>query len=181
MGSHLSILARSWRSLQSILAPSGSSLVSGELEPTVILGGGIIGLSTAYYLSQAEHEALSGYSAIRNNIVVIDPSPAICAGASGQNEGVLGQYGFKDEIVPLARLSYDLHAQLASKNDGRKAFGYGHLKIHTVFSHGYDPSNPKLPFPVREQEDLSELPPWFNASSGWQAGVISNGSDAAIA
>lgn len=152
---------------------NGTALTSRhEMEPTVILGGGIIGLSTAYYLALDTRED----DKKKADIVVIDPSSKICAGASGQNEGVIGESGVKDEIAPLAKLSYDLHARFAAKNNGREEFGYSPLKIHALFSNGYDPSNPRLPFPVQEEESISKLPEWLNIPSDWQAGLLSNGT-----
>ncbi|KAF2809093.1 FAD dependent oxidoreductase [Mytilinidion resinicola] len=156
--------------------------MSDDLKPTVILGGGIIGLSTAYYLALAEQDrkSQSAHAPTQGSIIVVDPSTAICSGASGQNEGVIGTTGFKNEVEALAKLSYDLFAAIASENDGHERFGYSSLKIHAVFSHGYDPSNPKLPLPVVKQVELSDLPKWLKPRSTWQAGLISNGSDAAI-
>jgi glycine/D-amino acid oxidase-like deaminating enzyme len=69
-------------------------------DSTVILGGGIIGLSTAYYLALANQYDGSNGASKRSDIFVIDPS-----GASGQSEGALGDFGFKDDVVPLALLS----------------------------------------------------------------------------
>jgi hypothetical protein len=48
--------------------------------PTVILGGGVVGLSTAYYLSQSIDPAC---------IYILDSAPELCAGASGQATGIL--------------------------------------------------------------------------------------------
>lgn len=157
--------------LQTFLYNTNALSSCHDMEPTVILGGGIIGLSTAYYLALDTRENDSKNA----DIVVIDPSSKICAGASGQNEGVIGEFGVKDEIAPLAKLAYDLHARIAAKNNGREKFGYSTLKIHALFSNGYDPSNPRLPFPPQEEESISKLPEWLNTPSDWQAGLLSNG------
>lgn len=164
------LLSRSISALQAILNQGNSS---AAVEPTVILGGGIIGLSTAYYL------ALSEVDAHEHSIVVVDPSSSICAGASSQNEGALGQFGFKDEVTPLAKLSYKLHSQLATDLDGGKNFGYSQFNIHAMFSKGYDPSDPRLPYPVTKQEDLSALPSWLTVPESWQVGLVSDGSESA--
>ena len=55
-----------------------------NIGPTVIIGGGIIGLSSAYYLA-SDLNARSPNSNSENNIVVVEASSTICAGASGQN------------------------------------------------------------------------------------------------
>ncbi|KAG4427330.1 hypothetical protein IFR05_017188, partial [Cadophora sp. M221] len=51
-------------------------------ESTVILGAGVIGLSTAYYLALALNESLPQLSHPSKNppIVVIDPSQEVCPG-----------------------------------------------------------------------------------------------------
>lgn len=143
-----------------------------DMEPTVILGGGIIGLSTAYYLALDTCED-DNKNAV---IVVIDPFSKICARASGQNEGVIGEFGVNNKIALLAKLVYDLHARIAAKNNGREKFGYSTLKIHALFSNGYNPSNPRLPFPVQEEESISKLPEWLNMPSNWQTGLLNNGT-----
>lgn len=154
----------------------GVTMTSGNYTgPTVIVGGGIIGLSTAYYLASDTWDKVSGKSS-NNNIVVVEASSKICAGASGQNEGVAGDFGVKNEIMPLAKLSYDLHFQIAEEYKGKEKYGFSSLTIHALFSNGYEPSNHRLPFPVIEQESLSRLPRWINVSSDWQAGSIDNGN-----
>ena len=89
---------------------------------------------------------------------------------------MIGEDGLKDEIAPLANLSYDLHVQIAAENNGREKYGYSALKIHTLFSNGYDPANPRLPFPVQKEENISKLPKWLNMPADCQAGLISNGT-----
>ena len=141
------------------------------MEPTVIVGGGIIGLSTAYYLAlDTREDDVDG----KADIVVVDPSSKLCAGASGQSEGVIGELGVKDEIAPLAKLAYDLHSQIAADHNGRDKYGYSTLKIHALFSNGYDPSNHKLPLPVQKEENISKLPKWLNVPSEWQAGLATD-------
>ncbi|KAK3944661.1 FAD dependent oxidoreductase [Diplogelasinospora grovesii] len=154
----------------------------GGVLPTVILGAGILGLSTAYHLALAANESSSvGHSRHGGdvNIVVADPASAICSGASGQCEGALGLFGFPKEITPLAELSYRLYARLAEEKDGRRQFGYSPMILHAIFSGKYDPANPRLPFPVKRQEDLSDLPCWLKVQSSWAAGLMGDESVAA--
>jgi glycine/D-amino acid oxidase-like deaminating enzyme len=148
---------------------------STPAESTIILGGGIIGLSTAYFMALAQSELHDGE---HGPIVVVDPSLTMCAGASGQNEGALGDFGFAEPVLPLAKLSYRLHDHLAAVNDGAGKYGFSEFEIHTVFSHGYDASNPRLPFPVKKQEDPSCLPRWLKIPSTWEAGLIAGAADA---
>ena len=70
--------------LQSFRSNSSAPTPSNEIESTVIRGGGIIGLSTAYFLALDTRADKVDRKA---DIVVVDPSTKICAGASGQNEG----------------------------------------------------------------------------------------------
>ncbi|KAK0646759.1 FAD dependent oxidoreductase [Cercophora newfieldiana] len=145
--------------------------------PTVILGAGIIGLSTAYHLALA----LRGQN---NPILVADPSSGICLGASGQCEGALGEFGFDEQVQPLGKLSYKLYSELAARakavsGHAFRSVGYSPLIVHTVFSHKYDPSNPRLPYPVAGPEELSKLPSWLRVQDSWKGGLINDGSTAA--
>lgn len=49
------------------------------------------------------------------DIVVIDSSHDICAGASGKATGGLGYFGFRPETSSLGTLSYKLHKELANE------------------------------------------------------------------
>lgn len=112
--------------------------VDSEITTTVILGSGIIGLSTAYFLSQ------SGNTNPRR-IHLIDASPELFHCASGFAGGflaadctaylnsstVLGctycltiRLGFAPSVADLGALSYSLHAQLAESHNGRSKWGY---------------------------------------------------------
>jgi len=84
-------------------------------QSTVILGAGIIGVSTAYYLSQS----LPGTS-----IHLIDPSPELFASASGKAGGFLAADWFGPASAPLGLLSFKLHKQLAAEHDGAQKWGY---------------------------------------------------------
>ena len=86
---------------------------------TVILGGGIIGLSTAYYLSKSEHHSRDA------PIKIIDPAPQLLAGASGNAGGFLASDWFSASVAPLGQLSFDLHEQLARENNGNSRWSYG--------------------------------------------------------
>jgi hypothetical protein len=115
----------------------------GQPTPSnVILGAGIIELSTAYHLALAQNEALEqNPPGCSNSIIVVDPSSAVCKGASGQCEGALGAFGFPPETEPLAKLSYTLYSDLAAVQGSR--FGYSPLIVHAV-----SPTNTILPTPA---------------------------------
>ncbi|KAL1956665.1 hypothetical protein VTO42DRAFT_6915 [Malbranchea cinnamomea] len=86
---------------------------------TVIIGGGIIGTSVAYYLSDP---ALSTKE--KREIHIIDTSPELFASASNYAAGFLAKDWFAPEIAPLGLLSFELHRRLSEENGGRKRWGY---------------------------------------------------------
>jgi len=84
-------------------------------QSTVILGAGIIGVSTAYYLSQ---------STPGSSIHLIDPSLELFASASGKAGGFLAADWFGPASAPLGLLSFKLHKQLADEYHGAEKWGY---------------------------------------------------------
>lgn len=82
---------------------------------TVILGSGIIGLSTAYYLSE---------SVDPRSIHLVDSSPRLFASASGYAGGFLAADWFSPAVVELGRLSFAEHKRLADKFNGSEKWGY---------------------------------------------------------
>ncbi|PNY26071.1 Uncharacterized protein TCAP_03994 [Tolypocladium capitatum] len=96
---------------------------------TVILGSGIIGLSTAYYLSQ--HQPGS-------SIHLVDASPELFASASGYAGGFLARDWFPPAAADLGALSYDEHRKLAEREGGREKWGY--TRSVTV---SYEPRGPR--------------------------------------
>ena len=90
--------------------------------PVVIIGGGIIGLTTAYY-----HSLLGGN---RYSITIVESADTLFAGASGQANGILGNYDFPPEVESLGQLSWKLHQQLANKHGGRARWGYRDVVVY---------------------------------------------------
>ena len=83
---------------------------------TVIIGAGIIGTSTAYYLSQSE--------TFRGEIHLVEASPHLFASASGYAAGFLARDWFSPPLAKLGQLSFDLHQQLAEEHNGYERWGY---------------------------------------------------------
>ncbi|CAL8581474.1 hypothetical protein XPA_007164 [Xanthoria parietina] len=81
---------------------------------TVILGAGIIGTSTAYYLSQSQTPSIH----------LVESSPELFASSSGYAAGFLARDWFALASASLGRLSFDLHKKLANEHDGHKTWGY---------------------------------------------------------
>lgn len=85
---------------------------------TVIIGAGIIGSSTAYYLSE------SSSTTPPSSIHLIESCPELFASASGYAAGFLARDWFAGSVAPLGALSFDLHKQLAEENNGWEKWGY---------------------------------------------------------
>jgi glycine/D-amino acid oxidase-like deaminating enzyme len=83
--------------------------------PTVILGTGIIGVSTAYYLSQHQDPA---------TIHLVESSPELFSSASGFAGGFLAKDWFGPSLSALGALSFEEHRRLAEEHGGREAWGY---------------------------------------------------------
>ncbi|KAH7089517.1 FAD dependent oxidoreductase [Paraphoma chrysanthemicola] len=81
----------------------------------VIIGGGIIGSTTAYFLSQHEK-----FDKERDTIILLEATK-IAGGASGKAGGLLALWAYPSCIVPL---SYKLHQELAEKHGGAERWGY---------------------------------------------------------
>ncbi|KAK3383583.1 FAD dependent oxidoreductase [Lasiosphaeria ovina] len=82
---------------------------------TVILGAGIIGVSTAYYLS--DHQPAS-------SIHLVDPASGLFSSASGYAGGFLAKDWFSPSTASLGALSFDQHRRLAQEKGGREKWGY---------------------------------------------------------
>jgi len=83
--------------------------------PIVILGGGIIGSSIAYYLSGQQPN---------EEIHIIESSSQLFSAASGYAAGFLARDWFAPALAPLGALSFDLHDTLAAEHGGQKKWGY---------------------------------------------------------
>ncbi|KAF3480970.1 FAD dependent oxidoreductase [Arthroderma uncinatum] len=86
---------------------------------TVIVGGGIIGVSIAYFLSDPDIQSNQ-----QREIHIVDSSPELFACASGKAAGFLARDWFSPELQPLGALSFDLHRQLAAQHSGGERWGY---------------------------------------------------------
>ena len=82
---------------------------------TVILGTGIIGVSTAYYLTQTQPAS---------TIHLVEPSPTLFASASGFAGGFLAKDWFSASVAAVGALSFTEHRNLAETFGGRKKWGY---------------------------------------------------------
>jgi glycine/D-amino acid oxidase-like deaminating enzyme len=85
---------------------------------TVIVGTGIIGAATAFYLSQSPSTTAPA------SIHLVDSSPELFASASGYAAGFLARDWFSRPLAALGALSFDLHKELAEQNNGTEKWGY---------------------------------------------------------
>ena len=98
----------------------------------VIVGAGIIGISTAYFLSHSP--ALKE----DHTITIVDQSPP-ASGASGKSGAFIARNWSGAATASLAELSFRLHDELAKKYDGTEKWGYWRCKALSVVgkdSHG---------------------------------------------
>ncbi|KAM0332979.1 hypothetical protein ACHAQA_001636 [Verticillium albo-atrum] len=85
----------------------------------VVVGGGIIGSTTAYFLSRHPK-----FNPALHKITLLEAT-SIAAGASGKAGGLLALWAYPQALVPL---SYRLHAELASEHGGAERWGYRRLE-----------------------------------------------------
>ncbi|KAF8269318.1 FAD dependent oxidoreductase [Lactarius quietus] len=85
------------------------------LNNVLIVGAGIIGVATAYHLSQLSPGL---------TIHLLDSSPSLFASASGKAAGFLARDWFPPATASLGALSFDLHRRLAEEHDGARLWGY---------------------------------------------------------
>jgi glycine/D-amino acid oxidase-like deaminating enzyme len=86
-------------------------------QSTVIVGAGIVGLSTAYYLSESGNTR-------PDTIHLIESSPELFASASGKAAGFVASDWFGPPTASLGELSFRLHQELALQHDGYTNWGY---------------------------------------------------------
>ncbi|KAL7955294.1 FAD dependent oxidoreductase [Trichoderma compactum] len=95
-----------------------------EKRNIVIVGGGIIGCTTAYYLTRHPK-----FNPALHTITLLEAAPSVATGASGKAGGLLGLWAYPASLVPL---SYGLHAELAAEHDGASRWGYRKVKCGSI-------------------------------------------------
>ena len=111
---------------------SQASIMAATIQPTrnvVIVGGGIVGASIAYYLSRS---AASSATRAATKITLIEASSAPAPGASGKAGGFLALDWHGAATASLAELSYKLHRQLADQDGGQDKWGYREVETWQV-------------------------------------------------
>ncbi|KAF2755683.1 FAD dependent oxidoreductase [Pseudovirgaria hyperparasitica] len=117
--------------------------MSESKQNIVIIGGGIIGCTSAYFLSS--HPS---FDPSKHSITLLEPT-AIAGGASGKAGGLLALWAYPSCIVPL---SYRLHKELAEKHNGKDRWGYRGVHCGQV---EFDTKSTSKRKETKESEDLS--------------------------
>jgi len=97
--------------------------------PTVIIGGGIIGLAIAYYLSESLHRSKDWSD---DSLHIIDSSPELFESASGYAGGFVARDWFNPHVESLGALSFRLHRELAEKYGGARKWGYAGSHVYSL-------------------------------------------------
>jgi len=97
----------------------------------VIIGGGIIGCTTAYFMTR--HPA---WNPELHSVTVLEAT-RIAGGASGKAGGLLAVWAYPNNIVPL---SFRLHQDLSLEHNGDEKWGYRRVSCGNVEIKGRDRS-----------------------------------------
>ncbi|KAL5339710.1 FAD dependent oxidoreductase [Aspergillus crustosus] len=100
---------------------------SSDCRDIVIVGGGIIGCCSAYYITRHPSFNSSWHS------VTLIEAADIAGGASGKAGGLLALWAYPSNIVPL---SYKLHAELAKEHNGKDRWGYREVGCAQLVARG---------------------------------------------
>ncbi|KAF7969087.1 hypothetical protein HWV62_28334 [Athelia sp. TMB] len=91
-------------------------MASPETRNIVIIGGGIIGCTTAYYISR--HPSFSPST----TVTILEASAkGVAQGASGKAGGLVAKWAYPQEIVDV---SFQEHVKLAEEHNGRDRWGW---------------------------------------------------------
>ena len=91
----------------------------------VIVGAGIIGISTAYFLSHSPSLKED------HTITIVDQSPP-ASGASGKSGALIARNWSGRATASLAELSFRIHDELAKRYNGTEKWGYWRCKALSV-------------------------------------------------
>lgn len=141
----------------------------------IIVGAGIIGICTAYYL--VKHPK---FDAKKYHITIVE-SKRVAGGASGKAGGLLALWAFPQQLVPL---SFQLHQELSDLYDGESEWDYRRLTTVSLegdishlaedsedaenesdssgTSHGSGPAPPKKTAKASKSLDTRKLPSDLN-------------------
>lgn len=115
---------------RSLLSHTTMPSSTNESRHIAIIGGGIVGCSTLYYLAK---DGLPSDT----HISLIEEAPTVAPAASGKSGGFLALDWHGIDTASLAKLSFDLHRQLAQTDGGEEKWGYRNVDTLSI---GFDDS-----------------------------------------
>ncbi|KAF9485665.1 FAD dependent oxidoreductase [Pholiota conissans] len=115
----------------------------------VIIGGGIIGCTTAYYLSR--HSSTSSQSIQITLLEASEHGPA--QGASGKAGGLVARWAYPKEIVDL---SFNEHVKLADEHNGKDRWGWRYVGCGSWEGRGELVEQPSEDDVTRENKSLEK-------------------------
>ncbi|THH18898.1 hypothetical protein EW146_g2187 [Bondarzewia mesenterica] len=125
----------------------------------VILGGGIIGSTTAFYL--ARHPSIGSTS-----ITLLEASKeGVAQGASGKAGGLVAKWAYPKE---LAKVSFKEHVKLAKEWDGEKKWGWRWTGVGEWEGRGSEASDERVKESVGKTKSLQKKA-GLSASGGSEA------------
>ncbi|KAI5862913.1 FAD dependent oxidoreductase [Durotheca rogersii] len=125
----------------------------------VIIGGGVIGTTTAYYLTR--HPA---FNPSIHHITLLEAT-SVGAAASGKAGGLLGLWAYPTCLVPL---SYRLHAELATEHGGAQRWGYRTLECGQLTATVKEGGHPAQSPTARTRKRNSSGLPKQDVQDDWQ-------------
>ncbi|KAF7973770.1 hypothetical protein HWV62_14236 [Athelia sp. TMB] len=94
-------------------------MASPETRNIVIIGGGIIGCTTAYYISR--HPSFSPST----TVTILEASAkGVAQGASGKAGGLVAKWAYPQEIVDVSFQERPKHVKLAEEHNGTDRWGW---------------------------------------------------------
>ncbi|OMO56586.1 FAD dependent oxidoreductase [Corchorus capsularis] len=148
--SNVVITAASFRCFCSKSQPMEDQQQLETTKRVVVCGGGVIGVCTAYFLSQ------KGAA-----VTLVEKSSVACA-ASGKAGGFLAlDWCDGGPVGPLARASFNLHRSLSEELNGPESYGYRPL---TTLSLTVRESPSSSPSGSKSSGD-SKIPSWVDGSA----------------
>ena len=132
------------------MAPTATIGSEGAPEKSiVIIGGGIIGCTTAYFLTSHPK-----YDAKKHKITILEAT-GVASGASGKAGGLIALWAYPNSLVPL---SFKLHKELSDEHGGTERWGYRALGVGQIDCVGRPIGPTKIPgksFEIKGVHDAS--------------------------